>query len=424
MRCCIPLDRVSIKGISDYHSFATLVGLVVSLDDNTRVQWRLDSAIDFNALEPLKRSDSYPRRSFSTALPFKLFPSSRDSSPDRRPESPRLKSDPRTQTEPSPRHMQWDAPHSPQTFTFNVAVLNEQAWFAKAFEAAVKSSSQRKFRPGTVRPRMVLEIAGHNCLAADDEVELEPVTAEEDDEESRLATTRKAEKALLAAKMFGLDEDSIFCKLTPQTSRLTIVKRCYVSHGLVPARGHIILTPKYVCFWRRANVGADIKYRFKAKDIKGAVPCPGMRARFHGMALQIHGSHDLKFDFWQQASRDEVVSRIQELCKVSPGDPPRLISPSPSLYTSSSEKTAHAADVLAPTQDAMAGSRAFPDEALTHMPFVANRPIGSRVKLTPRTFTCLTIGSRGDVQPYIALGLRLIKDGHKVVIVTHGECDS
>lgn len=33
----------------------------------------------------------------------------------------------------------------------------------------------------------------------------------------------------------------------------------------------------------------------------------------------------------------------------------------------------------------------------------------------------LTIGSRGDVQPYIALGLRLKKDGHKVVIVTHGE---
>jgi sterol 3beta-glucosyltransferase len=36
-------------------------------------------------------------------------------------------------------------------------------------------------------------------------------------------------------------------------------------------------------------------------------------------------------------------------------------------------------------------------------------------------FACLTIGSRGDVQPYIALGLGLKKEGHHVVIVTHDE---
>lgn len=65
--------------------------------------------------------------------------------------------------------------------------------------------------------------------------------------------------------------------------------------------------------------------------------------------------------------------------------------------------------------------RAFPDEALAYMPFIANDPWVATSKLTPRTFTCLTIGSRGDVQPYIALALRLQKDGHHVVIVTHGE---
>jgi len=36
-------------------------------------------------------------------------------------------------------------------------------------------------------------------------------------------------------------------------------------------------------------------------------------------------------------------------------------------------------------------------------------------------FVCLTIGSRGDVQPYIALGMGLQKEGHKVTIVTHEE---
>jgi sterol 3beta-glucosyltransferase len=39
----------------------------------------------------------------------------------------------------------------------------------------------------------------------------------------------------------------------------------------------------------------------------------------------------------------------------------------------------------------------------------------------PMHITCLTIGSRGDVQPYIALAKGLIADGHRVRIATHGE---
>lgn len=39
----------------------------------------------------------------------------------------------------------------------------------------------------------------------------------------------------------------------------------------------------------------------------------------------------------------------------------------------------------------------------------------------PLRVTCLTIGSRGDVQPYIALCKGLLADGHKPRIVTHAE---
>ena len=39
----------------------------------------------------------------------------------------------------------------------------------------------------------------------------------------------------------------------------------------------------------------------------------------------------------------------------------------------------------------------------------------------PLTFTMLTIGSRGDVQPYIALAKGLQADGHRVRIATHAE---
>lgn len=81
----------------------------------------------------------------------------------------------------------------------------------------------------------------------------------------------------------------------------------------------------------------------------------------------------------------------------------------------------HPADILAPPKDALFKTRAWPDEALSYMPFVANKPRASATRLSPRTFAMLTIGSRGDVQPYIALGLRLKQDGHTVVIITHDE---
>jgi hypothetical protein len=39
----------------------------------------------------------------------------------------------------------------------------------------------------------------------------------------------------------------------------------------------------------------------------------------------------------------------------------------------------------------------------------------------PLHFTCITIGTRGDVQPYIALCKALMKDGHTCRIATHEE---
>lgn len=41
--------------------------------------------------------------------------------------------------------------------------------------------------------------------------------------------------------------------------------------------------------------------------------------------------------------------------------------------------------------------------------------------LEPMRITCLTIGSRGDVQPYIALCKRLLEEGHRPKIATHPE---
>ncbi|TCD70176.1 hypothetical protein EIP91_004646 [Steccherinum ochraceum] len=58
------------------------------------------------------------------------------------------------------------------------------------------------------------------------------------------------------------------------------------------------------------------------------------------------------------------------------------------------------------------------------LPKAVNIPAGTILPMAKSHFVCLTIGSRGDVQPYIALGVGLLKRGHQVTIVTHEEYKS
>ncbi len=70
---------------------------------------------------------------------------------------------------------------------------------------------------------------------------------------------------------------------------------------------------------------------------------------------------------------------------------------------------------------AVAKAAEIPFELRAQMPKVINLDreiVNARASLH---FMCLTIGSRGDVQPYIALGRGLMKEGHRVTIVTHEE---
>ena len=66
-----------------------------------------------------------------------------------------------------------------------------------------------------------------------------------------------------------------------------------------------------------------------------------------------------------------------------------------------------------------------PEGRTDSLPAVMFTSVGSTfLTFKPREtlrFTCLTIGARGDVQPYIALAKGLQADGHTVKIATHLE---
>ena len=48
------------------------------------------------------------------------------------------------------------------------------------------------------------------------------------------------------------------------------------------------------------------KYRFPIVEVKKAIKAPSLRHGFHGMALCLHGTEDLRFEFWSKSSRNDV----------------------------------------------------------------------------------------------------------------------
>ena len=181
----------------------------------------------------------------------------------------------------------------------------------------------------------------------------------------------------------------------------------------------------------------------------------------HGLVLEIEGQANLRFSFRTTAARDETMDRvnaavtgraIRPMFPVSPKAlkiPTRPLSPrskSPALVVSPTSYTRPRSLTPSPTRSDSDGGPHTPSSSssatalftplgrtftrvrsaigprqVLQFPKAVNIPADSLPTLPPKRFTCLTIGSRGDVQPYIALGLGLKRQGHTVTIVTHEE---
>lgn len=170
---------------------------------------------------------------------------------------------------------------------------------------------------------------------------------------------------------------------------------------------------------------------------------PNFRYRFHtfGLILELKEHKNMAFDFLSQDLRDEAIRRItaavaksrseasstasldgsQTQDQVTRSD--TVFSTATSDSSASSATAVSATSVLSPLSLTIdrAKQRTFAVELIPSLPKVINLPPSVILKIAPRHFVCLTIGSRGDVQPYIALCLQLQKEGHRATIVTHEE---
>lgn len=155
------------------------------------------------------------------------------------------------------------------------------------------------------------------------------------------------------------------------------------------------------------------------RDILTSEATKGYRFGMQGLVLIIKGHEELFFEFNSSVRRDQFIQLLnkhlekqRESYEASPvsrekQDAVFLEELDVSYSLTNSQN--------GPTPESQAESLPavmFTSSSSTFLTFKPKEPLH---------FTCLTIGSRGDVQPYIALGKRLLEEGHRVRIATHKE---
>jgi sterol 3beta-glucosyltransferase len=198
---------------------------------------------------------------------------------------------------------------------------------------------------------------------------------------------------------------------------------------VLPLYGKIYISDRHFCF-RSLLPGTRTKLVLPLQDIENANKEKGFRFGYSGLVLVIRGHEELFFEFSKAEIRDDcTVTLLQNLehARLLPDNQEPDLDELDAAEFALAERDALKA---ATTPD----ERPMEDAMLLRNPSTLNNrdspimlfddPRASFLNFKPPKplrITCLTIGSRGDVQPYIALALGLMAEGHSVKIATHEE---
>ncbi|QIW95533.1 hypothetical protein AMS68_001051 [Peltaster fructicola] len=199
----------------------------------------------------------------------------------------------------------------------------------------------------------------------------------------------------------------------PATENL--VATFYTSlHRVLPLYGKIYLSTRYLCF-RSLLYGTRTKIVIPMQDIDNVEKERGFRLGYPGMVLILRGHEELFFDFRSQGLRDDCVVTILRNIDSMQVD-------TSGIEDDSIDEAAAEYRLL---QDAREpGELQFEQHQSDDEDLAFDDGTASVLDFKPKTslrIVCLTIGSRGDVQPYIALCKGLIAEGHRPKIATHLE---
>ncbi|KAI9726850.1 MAG: Sterol 3-beta-glucosyltransferase [Cirrosporium novae-zelandiae] len=214
----------------------------------------------------------------------------------------------------------------------------------------------------------------------------------------------------------------------PSTEKLQATYFAYLQRVL-PLYGKIYISNRKLCF-RSLLPGTRTKMILPLKDIETIDKEKGFRFGYSGLVIVIRGHEELFFEFSNVENRDDcAVTLLGQLETV------RYMKES-GLLSREEEDEAEVAKaehkLLQDARKIIQDTHDFPlptdlaespttSEAQT---ILFDDPQVSVLNFKPKEsfrITCLTIGSRGDVQPYIAFCKGLIAEGHRPKIATHAE---
>ena len=198
---------------------------------------------------------------------------------------------------------------------------------------------------------------------------------------------------------------------------------------VLPLYGKIYISNKNVCY-RSLFKGTRTKMVLPLKDIETVDKEKGFRFGYSGLVIVIRGHEELFFEFSQPEARDDCAITILERL----GPIQSLLGSGLSTQEDEQEAETAKAENKMLQEARKASHNTYEPETSERVDYVEHAqeasptffddPQASILNFKPTEslrITCLTIGSRGDVQPYIALCKRLLDEGHRPKIATHAE---
>ncbi|CED83178.1 glycosyltransferase family 1 protein [Phaffia rhodozyma] len=194
---------------------------------------------------------------------------------------------------------------------------------------------------------------------------------------------------------------------------------------VVPVSGQVYISSYHFCF-RSTQMLSKTRMIIPLQDIISIQPQKAFRFSHQGLAIIIKGHEELFLEFSSTKKRD-LCKRLldKQIEEVKTGRVPKPAHEGPSAAMKREAKVLSdldAKDMNSPTDSNSASTSLETTDNLPPVMFTSAS--STFLNFKPKKslhITCLTIGSRGDVQPYIALCKGLKAEGHRVRIASHGE---
>lgn len=204
----------------------------------------------------------------------------------------------------------------------------------------------------------------------------------------------------------------------------------------LPVYGKLYIGTDQICF-RSLLPGVSTKMILPIEDIENCYKEKGLKLTYSSLVIVIKGHDELFLEFSSASVRDDCEAMVLRQLESFHKDEPWVPQPHEwgANYDYGLELTLEDQTYNVPSSMTLENSRIenariklFEDKLKLagglDMPIILEDSPFFKTEIKPTTsfnFTLLTIGSRGDVQPYIALSLGLRAEGHNVTIATHKE---